>query len=642
MLLFIFNFALLRFPHFVILLKSRAHIAKRYRINPDHIIFSENYPNLAIWKTEHAWQPHSQNSHKKVRFFYHGELLWWHGIENFEAILDELEKYIDTEVRVAGNLYPTGFELLGITLCRKETTIKKEIGKFLRRKNVVHLGRIDHNKILQEMSHADFQVSQLRTRHTQAETELRTCLLEAMAFGIPCLHAQTAAISSHPELRNMENIIIVDTRQPKLSAEHILSLYRSPEKLKQIGENARLTISESFNLDKWFSQFKNQYLEFESTSSKQQKTRDAIPFIDLLTRPILLPLYLTAAFASYPFMKIAQYINRSQKKTAIGPNDKFSSATEEPKEKEIPPDNNATAFPYVSIVVPALNAESTIAACASSLIRQDYPHKRFETILADNGSTDQTREIAKRYGVRVVEEERKGAAAARNCGARAATGDFIAFIDADCIAPRDWLRRLVASVSEGDYDAVGGAISGKDLPAYIEKFYKTYAILDQQKAVAGQMMPFPFIITANCIFGRKVFERFEGFDERFPGAAAEDVDLGWRITFAEGKLGYSPDALVYHWHRITPTGLYFQYYKYGLSEIILYRKHRSRFRKQELRRLLWFRGQDYRCFWRMLLAMLFNAPFRYERFQHNVLFILKELGYVCGKIHAHLFGKPES
>jgi glycosyltransferase involved in cell wall biosynthesis len=99
--------------------------------------------------------------------------------------------------------------------------------------------------------------------------------------------------------------------------------------------------------------------------------------------------------------------------------------------------------PAVSVVVPFFNSERHLAACIESILGQDDDAEPFEVIFIDNGSTDGSASIVRRYReLTVLEESTPGAYAARNAGIRRARAPLIAFTDADCVVARDWLRSL--------------------------------------------------------------------------------------------------------------------------------------------------------------------------------------------------------
>ena len=102
----------------------------------------------------------------------------------------------------------------------------------------------------------------------------------------------------------------------------------------------------------------------------------------------------------------------------------------------------------VSVVITCLNEEENIKSCIESLISQNYFKGQYEIIIVDGGSTDNTQDIINKLGnknelIRLVVELKKGTAAGRNTGIRIARYNHIAFIDADCEAPQDWLDTLV-------------------------------------------------------------------------------------------------------------------------------------------------------------------------------------------------------
>ena len=113
-----------------------------------------------------------------------------------------------------------------------------------------------------------------------------------------------------------------------------------------------------------------------------------------------------------------------------------------------------TAAPKATVVVAAYNAASTLGECLASIRELNYPD--YETIVVDDGSTDSTSEIASRSGVRAIRVEHNGLAAARNAGVGAASGEIVAFIDADARADRDWLYHLVETIERRDAAAAAG------------------------------------------------------------------------------------------------------------------------------------------------------------------------------------------
>ena len=125
------------------------------------------------------------------------------------------------------------------------------------------------------------------------------------------------------------------------------------------------------------------------------------------------------------------------------------------------PDSPSTTEmpPVISVIVPALNEESVIGRCLASLKQQKPPSAHFEVIVVDNGSTDRTREIARSFGgslsVTVLDRSGVRISALRNLGAAMARGEFLAFLDADCVAPQHWLRQTVDLLRADDFRIIG-------------------------------------------------------------------------------------------------------------------------------------------------------------------------------------------
>jgi len=110
------------------------------------------------------------------------------------------------------------------------------------------------------------------------------------------------------------------------------------------------------------------------------------------------------------------------------------------------------------VVVPTLNAETTISAQLDALSRQDW-HGGWEVLVADNGSTDRTLEVVESYrlrmsNLRVVDaSDRKGAAHARNVGARSTQAELVAFVDADDVVDEGWVQATAEAVSRHGFIA---------------------------------------------------------------------------------------------------------------------------------------------------------------------------------------------
>lgn len=358
--------------------------------------------------------------------------------------------------------------------------------------------------------------------------------------------------------------------------------------------------------------------------------------IDAVLRPLGVLIYLAIAAVSYPIVSFfwpRHRIRRILKTDVSRPSAKLGEVVppaEHPPAEHLP----AEAWPSVTVVVPAFNSQETIAGCIESLLNLQYPREKLEIIIVDNGSSDDTAAIASRYPVRMLSEEQRGAAAARNRGIREAGGEYVAFTDSDCQVAPDWLHKLVRAAIENKSDAVGGRIVNA-VSTHIARFTEDQRLMNQEDAIRGALVPLPFIITANALFKKKILDVMDGFDVAFDQASSEDTDLGWRLHVHGYVFAYAHHAIVYHHHRLTAAGLYFQLFKYGKGEVQLVVKHRSRLSLREIRSMIWIRGWAYRRFMKILVTLPWCRLIDPKRARYNWLYIVDEMGYMAGRLHGN-------
>ncbi len=192
----------------------------------------------------------------------------------------------------------------------------------------------------------------------------------------------------------------------------------------------------------------------------------------------------------------------------------------------------------ISVIVPAHDAEATLARTLAALHAQDLDEP-FETIVVDDGSSDGTAAIAAAEpGVRVVNHPAPlGPGPARNSGVEAATGTLLAFTDADCVPEPGWLRAGVAALAEADL--VQGAVRADPTV--------TPAPFDRTVWVVAEVGLYE---TANLFVRRASFEAVGGFEDwlgaRIGKPLAEDLWLGWRLRRAGARIRFAEEALVHH------------------------------------------------------------------------------------------------
>lgn len=105
----------------------------------------------------------------------------------------------------------------------------------------------------------------------------------------------------------------------------------------------------------------------------------------------------------------------------------------------------------ISVIIPTLNAGIHIENCLSALKRQDYPEERVEVLVIDGGSTDNTLEIARRYGAKIYHNPLVTTEAAKAIGIKESSNELLLFLDADNILPeKDWLAKMIRPFAYGD------------------------------------------------------------------------------------------------------------------------------------------------------------------------------------------------
>ena len=194
----------------------------------------------------------------------------------------------------------------------------------------------------------------------------------------------------------------------------------------------------------------------------------------------------------------------------------------------------------VSVVIPARDAESAVRVLLGSLDSQTLPRERFEVIVVDNASRDDTAAVARGMGATVVTDPMPSRAGARNTGAGAARGDAIAFIDSDCVADPNWLAALLECGARGDLLAGRVVTTTRPGPNAVERFEARTRFGQEQWVAEG------WAATANLLVPRALFEELGGFDASFR-IAGEDADLCYRATAAGYRLAYCADAIVTHY-----------------------------------------------------------------------------------------------
>jgi glycosyltransferase involved in cell wall biosynthesis len=216
--------------------------------------------------------------------------------------------------------------------------------------------------------------------------------------------------------------------------------------------------------------------------------------------------------------------------------------------------NNARAIGIrFSIIIPALNEEETIGRCLESLQKLDYPLNAFEVILIDNGSQDRTVEVANAHAgelaLKVLVQTHGRVTSLRNLGYRHARGEFLAFLDADCVVPQGWLRFAEQVLSDGENRVVGGhcGIPG-DSSRLAQAWYG-----DWQTRKCGDVS---YIPAANLLIQKSAFGEIGGFDESLE--TNEEVEFCQRAREKRSIVFAYPELGVVHFRAPQSLSAFFQ------------------------------------------------------------------------------------
>ncbi|WP_324195322.1 glycosyltransferase family 2 protein [Nocardia abscessus] len=225
----------------------------------------------------------------------------------------------------------------------------------------------------------------------------------------------------------------------------------------------------------------------------------------------------------------------------------------------------------VSVIIAVFNGLPLLDVQLEGLAAQDYSEP-FEVILSDNGSADGLAEYLEGHPLseqlrlrRIDSSDSRGTPHARNVGAAAADGDFLAFTDQDDWVHPSWLSALVEVGAT--CDAVGGPIETVSLnspevarwrpsPPPEERFDSHYMFWAHGN---------------NMGMWRTAFEKVGGFDEDM--LFGDDIDISWTIQEAGMTLGHAPDAMVAYRLRPTLREAWRQAVGYGRTQVDVYVKH---------------------------------------------------------------------
>ena len=235
----------------------------------------------------------------------------------------------------------------------------------------------------------------------------------------------------------------------------------------------------------------------------------------------------------------------------------------------------------ISVVIPTYNRCESLKRVFYNLTSQrDVDLKRVEIIIIDDGSSDRTGKIVKQFShqskikSRYLFQQNRGPAAARNTGIRNARGEIILFIGDDILASPDLLRQHLdfhtIQCPESHTAMLGFCpmVADPDFKSTLIQSWLNRKQMAFQNLTHMEVISHHYFYTCNLSLKREFLMKNGLFDERYPFASGEDIELGSRLTDAGMMLYYSKSALAYHVHPLSLFDYTKRYFKLGRAAAI--------------------------------------------------------------------------
>lgn len=270
----------------------------------------------------------------------------------------------------------------------------------------------------------------------------------------------------------------------------------------------------------------------------------------------------------------------------------------------------------ISVIIPTYNRKGILAECLSSLFKQSYSKNNFEIIVIDDGSVDETESLVRMkineadVELRYLKQQNRGPAAARNLGIKNAKGEIILFIGDDIISSPILLEEHIRYHKQclDEKVAVLGYVTWPPETAitpFMEWLDESGAQFGYRLIKDPENVLYRFFYTSNVSVKREFLLKHGLFDEDFPYAALEDIELAYRLKDKGLRIVYNKDALAYHKHRIDKKIFIKRSKIVGRSMAIFHLKH------PELK-------EEYKVFAKLNLTavikkIIWNLPYSIEK-----------------------------
>jgi len=239
-------------------------------------------------------------------------------------------------------------------------------------------------------------------------------------------------------------------------------------------------------------------------------------------------------------------------------------------------------YQFYSVIVPAFNREDEVKDLVESFKELEFPRNRFEIIIADDGSTDNTKSLVEGFSKSTdlnlvyLSQQNQGPGAARNMAMQNAKGEFFIFIDSDVTVPSSWLKNIDSALNEQKADAFGGPDTYReDFPPLLKAINYTmtsFITTGGMRGKKGKKLAKFYPRSFNMGLSRTLWQKIGGFGSLRHG---QDIEFSHRIIKNNARVILVDEAPVYHKRRTSLRKFYKQVFNWGVARINLYKMDES-------------------------------------------------------------------
>jgi len=240
-------------------------------------------------------------------------------------------------------------------------------------------------------------------------------------------------------------------------------------------------------------------------------------------------------------------------------------------------------LPFVSLIIPTLNEEKYLEQTITNLLSNDYPESKFEILIIDGLSKDNTLTIAQGFvnqfsNIRLISNPKIYQSAALNIGIQESKGDFIIRADAHAIYDKNYITSTINLLQKGEYQNVGPvqvSIGNTLIGKTIAKAMNSKIGMGNAKYRLDKTGVFEVQSVWLGAWKKETLIKINGFDECLP--ISEDFDLNYRLRKSGGKIAASNSIKAMYIVRKSISGLFKQFYKYGFWKMKFLMKYPKEF-----------------------------------------------------------------